>query len=132
MTLTESLTTMFDLDAFPSIIPNDDSARTRKGDPITSHVAGDNSQRNLHESKRRVLELVELHAPITGRELNDLYSLAASRLNWKRIHFDSPRRRAGELAKDGYLEVVGTQIAEGNNSPEAAYGLTDLGREAIA
>lgn len=123
---------MFDLDTLPEIVMADDSARTRKSDPITSHVAGDNSQRNLHESKRRVLELVKVHAPVTGRELNDLYSLAASRLNWKRIHFDSPRRRAGELAKDGYLEVVGTQIADGNNSPEAAYGLTELGREALA
>ncbi len=123
---------MFDLDSLPDIVMADDSARTRKTDPITSHVAGDNSQRNLHESKRRVLELVKVHAPVTGRELNDLYSLAASRLNWKRIHFDSPRRRAGELAKDGYLEVVGTQIADGNNSPEAAYGLTELGREVLA
>ncbi len=132
MTLTESLTPMFDIDAFPSIFTDDDSARTRRTDPETSHQAGDNSQRNLHESKRRVLELVKVHAPVTGRELNELYDVTAARLNWKRIHFDSPRRRAGELARDGYLEVVGTQVAPGNNSPEAAYGLTDSGRAVLS
>ena len=131
MTLIESLTPMFELEP-PQIIMDGDTARTRKSDPPTSHTAGDNSQRNLHESKVRILTLVTMHAPVTGRELNDLYMVAAARMNWKRIHFDSPRRRAGELAKDGYLEVVGTQVAEGNNSPEAAYGITDLGRQAIA
>lgn len=132
MSITESVPLSMFAEGVPSIVPDGDTARTRKSDPPTSHVAGDNSQRNLHESKVRILTLVRLHAPVTGRELNELYEVSAARLNWKRIHFDSPRRRAGELARDGFLEVVGTQTAEGNNSPEAAYGLTDLGREALA
>jgi len=79
-----------------------------------------------------VLDLVSVHAPVTGSTLNDLYRLSAERLNWRRLAWDSPRKRTAELARDGFLEVVGTQIAAGNNLPESAYGITDKGRTALA
>ena len=127
---TESLP-IFELEP-PQIVMDDDSARTRKSDPPTSHIAGDVSQRGLHEAKRRVLDLVSMHAPVTGSELNDLYRLSAERLNWRRLAWDSPRKRSSELARDGFLEVVGVQTAAGNNLPESAYGITDKGRTALA
>lgn len=115
----------------PSIFPNDDTARTRKSDPHTSHVAGDRSQRGMHESKRRILQLVRMHEPICGSDLNDQYRISASRLNWKTLAWDSPRKRAGELADDGFLEVVDERLSSGNHSLESVYALTDLGREAL-
>jgi hypothetical protein len=119
-------------DMLPPMILPDDSARTRKTDPLTSHAAADISQRGLRDAKRRVLQLVEVHAPVTGSELNDMYRLSADRRGWRRLAWDSPRKRASELASDGFLEVVGTRIAAGNNVPESAYGITDKGRKAIA
>ena len=116
----------------PQIVMVGDTARTRKSDPLTSHLAGDVSAHGLRDAKQRVLQLVSVHAPVTGSELNDLYRLTADRVGWPRLGLDSPRKRAGELARDGFLQVVGTQTAAGNNSPESAYGLTDAGRKALA
>ena len=122
---------MFDLEP-PQIVMVGDTARTRKTDPLTSHLAGDVSAHGLRDAKQRVLQLVSVHAPVTGSELNDLYRLTADRLGWPRLGSDSPRKRAGELARDGFLEVVGTQTAAGNNLPESAYGIAGKGREALA
>ena len=122
---------LWELDV-PQIVMLGDTARTRKSDPHTSHLAGDVSAHGLRDAKTRVMQLVTMHAPVTGSELNDLYRLTADRLGWPRLGLDSPRKRAGELARDGFLEVVGTQIAAGNNLPESAYGITDKGRTAIA
>ena len=130
MTITEMIP-LWESD-LPQIVMLGDTARTRKSDPLTSHLAGDVSAHGLHDAKRRVLELVKLHAPVTGSEVNDLYRLTADRLGWHRLAWDSPRKRASELARDGFLEVVGTQTAAGNNLPESAYGITDKGRTAIA
>ena len=116
----------------PPMLWDDDTPRTRKTDPLTSHVAGDVSQHGLRDAKQRVLQLVSVHAPVTGSELNDLYRLTADRVGWRRLAWDSPRKRASELARDGFLEVVGTQISPGNNLPESAYGITDKGRTALA
>jgi len=116
----------------PPMIRPDDTARTRKTDPHTSHLAGDVSAHGLRDAKTRVLELVSVHAPVTGSELNDLYRLTADRVGWRRLAWDSPRKRASELARDGFLEVVGVQTAAGNNLPESAYGITDKGRTALA
>jgi len=116
----------------PQIVMVGDTARTRKSDPLTSHLAGDVSAHGLRDAKQRVLQLVSVHAPVTGSELNDLYRLTADRLGWPRLGLDSPRKRAGELARGGFLEVVGTQTAAGNNLPESAYGIAGKGREALA
>ena len=105
--------------------------RARATDKVTSHIAADASQLHLHESKHRILELVAVHQPIVGTELNELYRLAAARMNWRRLAFDSPRKRAGELAIDGFLDDSETRIADGNYLPESVYRITDKGREAL-
>lgn len=130
MTLTESLS-MFELEP-PQIIMLGDSTRARKSDPVTSHIAADVSSKHLHETKRRVLQIIDTHGSLVGSEVNDLYAITAARLNWRRVAFDTPRKRSQELLADGFLEVTSVRTAEGNNLPERAMGLTDAGREALA
>ena len=113
------------------ILP-DDTARVRQSDPISSHLAADASQRNIKQTKRAVLLIVQQEGEIVGSEINDLYMLRASRSGWDRVAFDTPRKRAGELAADGFLEVVQYRTAEGNHSPEAEYRITAKGHKAVA
>lgn len=122
---------MFDL---PQIVTEGDTARARRSDPITSHIAADVSKRSMRQTKVAVLEIVLQEGEIVGSELNELYRLRSSRHGWGRIAFDTPRKRAGELADDGYLEVVRYELG-GNNLPESVYSITDKGRahlEAVA
>ena len=115
----------------PAITPAGDKARTRRSDPTTSHIAADISQANLAESKQRVLQIVKNHWPVTGVEVNELYATASRRHGWRRLAFDSPRKRLGELAEDGLVEVHDVRVAEGNHAPEASYVLTEAGRQAL-
>lgn len=126
MSLTESVP-MFDLDSLPPILFAGDVPRVRESDPLTSHRAGDVSQASLTKTKARVLTLVSIHQPVTGTELNDLYRLTAARLNWPSVAWDSPRKRAGEMAADGVLEVVGEQLGV-NGQMESAYKAREVTR----
>jgi hypothetical protein len=123
--------TLLDPSLPPPLFVDDDIPRARRSDPVTSHIAADATQAGLKEAKLRVLTLVAQHQPVAGSHLNDLYRLHGSRMNWKRLAFDSPRKRAGELAADGYLEVAEYAVADGNNLPEAIYRISDKGRTAI-
>lgn len=116
----------------PPLFVDDDIPRARRTDPVTSHIAADATQAGLKEAKRRVLQLVKLHQPVAGSQLNELYRLTAARLNWKPLSFDSPRKRAGELAADGYLHVTEYAIAEGNHLPESIYALTTKGTAQVS
>lgn len=131
--------TLFDvakmLSAPPTII-HDDTPRTRRTDPTTSHQAGDISQRSITTIKAHLLYLMlknETSNGLTGSELNDLYLFATARLEWDRVHFDSPRKRAGEMVDDGYLQIVGTRpsFGRGQSSQESVYALTDKGRKMV-
>jgi hypothetical protein len=109
----------------------DDAPRARRTDRATSQIAADASARSLHETKQRVLLIVLQEGPIIGAEINDLFDLRAARNGWQPIHVDSPRKRAGELAADGLLEIVGDRVNPRNHLPEAAYSITDAGRAAL-
>lgn len=115
----------------PPALWDEDIPRTRRSDPDTSHIAADVSQLGLKEAKLRVLELVARHQPVAGSHLNDLYRLEGSRLDWKPLAYDSPRKRAGELADDGFLDVVERSTSDGNHLPEAIYGITEKGRSVL-
>ncbi len=115
----------------PPLFADGDFARVRRSDPTTSHIAADVSQRSLKQTKFAVLELVLQEGELVGSEINDLYRLRASRHGWRHIAFDTPRKRAGELAADGYLAVVAERPAEGNHLPESTYAITDKGREML-
>ena len=120
------------VDDRPPIIINGDTARTRKSDPNTSHIAADVSAVHLHETKRRVLELIAIHGSLVGSEVNDHYRLMASRMNWRRVAWDTPRKRSHELLEDGFLEVAEVRTAVGNNLPERSMRLTEKGKEVLS
>ena len=108
-----------------------DTPRTRRGDRDNSHIAADASARSIRETKLRVLQIVMQEGPIIGAEINDLYDLRRARNGWREIHVDSPRKRAGELAADGLLEIVGDRVNPANHLPEAEYAITGAGRAAL-
>lgn len=114
------------------IVIDGDKARTRKTDPTTSHKAGDTSQKTLKAAKVAVLTIVRDNPGVTGTALNELYVFARSRHSWMpQLAFDSPRKRASDLAADGYLEMVDDGRRGRNNQPEHTYRLTAYGRKVI-
>lgn len=135
MTLTDTPLDIFDavvdiLRPGPPTILFDDSPRTRKTDPVTSHAAADQSQRMMHDTKVHVLLVLSVHHELSGSDLNDMYRLATARHGWKKVAWDSPRKRAGELVKDGYLNIVGTR--EGTNGTlESVYALSEKGQRVV-
>lgn len=101
------------LDRPHQIVMAGDSARARRSDPVSSHVAADRSQRSLDSVRRAVLDLVAQLGFANGAELNDMYSLYQGLRGWPRVSWDSPRKRAGELAADGLLEVTNPDCPRG-------------------
>jgi hypothetical protein len=93
---------------FPQVSP-DDTARTRRTDPPQSHVAADVSQQGIHALRNNLLVLVRENPFIIGTELNDLYRDTYRSRGWKRVAPESPRKRAAEMAVDGYLLTVGVR-----------------------
>ncbi|GAA3730525.1 hypothetical protein GCM10022239_03870 [Leifsonia bigeumensis] len=124
---TTSLTPMFDLEE--SVAGS--GPRARKTDKVTSHIAADASQVHMKETKRNVLRIVSEHGSLVGSEINEQYLAYAMRKGWRRPAYDTPRKRAGELALDGFLDDSETRIAEGNNLPESVYRLTAKGEAAV-
>ena len=114
-----------------------DSSRARASDPITSHLAADKSARGLSKLRLAVLATIEtFDIPAVGSEINARYAAwsQSDPVRYPKAHPDSPRKRAGELAEDGYLDVVGHRKGE-FGSPESEYRLSPEGRrllEAVA
>lgn len=113
----------------PSIgtVFGDDAPRARRTDPTPSQRAADVSAATLRQTKLRVLILIQENPDIVGTEVNDLYQFAAARKGWERVAWDTPRKRAGELVDEGYLEVVDERTGK-NHQPEAVYRLTEKAR----
>jgi hypothetical protein len=82
----------------------DDTARTRRTDPLPSHVAGDTSQGTKKRVADAVMVIVRDWGPCNGEQINTYYALAPNRFGTAAT--DSPRKRAGELASDGLLEIT--------------------------
>lgn len=110
MTITAD-NSLFDWGLLPMILP-DDSARSRRSDPTTSHMAADRSAHTLTKLRLAVLALVRQEPLAVGSELNEMYRLRFERNGWPKAAWDSPRKRAGELAEDGLLLVVGVRAGE--------------------
>ena len=104
--------TMTDEHRVPAIVANGDSARARRSDPLTSHEAADRSAHTLTKLRRAVLALVLQEPSSIGSELNAMYELRYARNGWPKAAWDSPRKRAGELAEDGLLLVAGSRAGE--------------------
>ena len=95
---------------------DDDTPRARVTDPVTSHMAADRSAASKHAVREAVVTLVRQEGTLTGSEINRLYNLRADRYGWPLVHFDSPRKRAGELAADGLLTILNVDAPRGTES----------------
>jgi hypothetical protein len=104
----------------PQIVTNGDTARTRRTDPITSHIAGDTSQRTLKDVRNAVAWLFTQVDTATGGGMNELYRELRAEHGWPDCHFDSPRKRTGEMYDDGELVLV--DEGHGRN-PERVFAL---------
>lgn len=88
----------------------DDTARARKTDPRSSHAAADQSARTRTAVQDAVVWMLGHYGPLTGVDLNHHYRWRARGMGWPVVAFDSPRKRAGELARDGVIVI--TNVAE--------------------
>jgi len=101
-----------------------DTPRARSTDHTTSHRAADRSQKTLPRVRMAVLDILRLRGPLTGNELNDAFHNGTK--NYGKAHWDSPRKRAGEMAEDGLL------TADRSNGSEAVYDLSEAGLAFVA
>lgn len=117
--------------ARPTILEmNGDSARTRRNDRLTSHLAGDKSQADIHDVEAAVLRIVAEQPGIVGTEVNQAYAEARDDRGWPFRAWDSPRKRAGELLDAGLLEDCGLRRGL-NGSWETTLQLSDSGRRTL-
>lgn len=77
-----------------------DSPRARRADPLSSHVAADKSAETRGAVHQAVVELITKCGPLNGREINDKYAAWRYESGWPVVAYDSPRKRAAELAGD--------------------------------
>lgn len=109
----------------PSTISQPVETRARRTDPEASHRAAKRATVNMKPTKLAVLRLVDLHDCLTGEEINDFYSLITPNDMWPAAKHDTPRKRAGELFVDGYLD------AESDPDVGRVYTLSPAGWNAI-
>lgn len=112
----------------PAVLP--DLLRARTSDPDASHAAAEAASLTLKQVRFAVLWIVAAQPSATGKQINDFYRTLQPKLGWPLVDGDSPRRRAGELAKDGYLERVEQEQAR-NNRPVGHYTVSGRGVEAM-
>lgn len=83
-------------------------AMTRRTDNHLSHRAADRAAVKRRAVMDRVLQIVTNAGPLTGSEINEAYE-RLSRQNpehYPRVAWDTPRKRAGDLARDNQLEYL--------------------------
>jgi hypothetical protein len=107
-----------------------DTARTRRNDRLTSHLAGDKSQVDMTRIEQAVLCLVAEQGNLVGTQLNVLYSEQWLYRGWPQKAWDSPRKRSGELLDAGLLAEAGTRRGTAG-SLETLLVLSDAGRKTI-
>jgi len=105
----------------PMVLDND-SPRARLTDRVQSHMAADRSQKTVKPTKLAVLRLILQEGELSGSAINELYQARRDQYGWGKVAFDTPRKRAGELAAEGYL-AARYETSDGNHLPEAFYSL---------
>lgn len=100
-------------------------AHARRTDPSTSKAAARKATANLPALKRAILATFQEHGPMVGSTLNRVYEFEQGLYGGPDCKYDSPRKRAGELVRDGLLERAGRLDGE------SVYAITEKGREAI-
>lgn len=89
------------------MILDGDSPRVHRGDPVTSHMAADKSQRTVQIVRDHVLELIRERGPMAAFEVCDAYAKETRRAGWQRVRHETPRKRVSDLHKEGYLVATG-------------------------
>lgn len=98
----------------------DDTARARRRDPITSHMAADASSKHLSVMKQRVLSLFIEHGELTDSELGRKWADKARAEKWGGRP-DTPRKRRSDLTNDGYLIATGASRTNEYGAPEQVW-----------
>lgn len=106
-----------------------DLPRARREDPEASHIAADRSSRTRQKIRDAVLEVLDEDGPMTGGAMNEAFRIwrETNRSTFPKCHFDSPRKRLGELAEDALVDVV-THL---HGTVEAVYAISVEGRASI-
>jgi len=79
----------------------------RATDNVMSHRASDRAQVNRRAVLDKVLYLVTTAGPLTGSEINEAYERLQRRdPSLPKVAWDTPRKRAGELARAEQIEYV--------------------------
>lgn len=99
----------------PQIVMQGDTARTRKTDVLSSHVAADKSATTRGQVHEAVVDLITMLGPLTGQELNNFYRMHRGLHGWPVVAFESPRKRAAEL--------VGTRLVVVNENTRTTRGI---------
>lgn len=114
MSILASDTPMFSMDV-PMIFP-DDTARTRRSDPITSHEAADSN--DVHGSKAYVLALLRHYGPQADFEIEEAHRHELGQFDVPLYSPSRLRTARSALVNEGLVEFTGM------------YHLTDSGRRA--
>lgn len=101
------------LNQHTALVQDTGGPRTRRTDPTSSHVAADRSGSNLHVVADAVLWLIDRYGPMNGTDLNDRYMSMRRTLGWPVVSYESPRKRAGELVREGLLVVLNPDDVRG-------------------
>lgn len=107
----------------PIIFPND-SARARRSDPITSHLAADRTSGNLPQMQSLVLGIFKILGNATDEELGTYYAIEWHSQGWPQAHPDSPRKRRSELSARGLIQDSGERRANSFGSMETVWVVT--------
>lgn len=94
----------------------------RLTDPAASHKAAERAAGSVMIVRRAVLEMVAERGHITGVVINRRYARLRAEKGWPVAAPDSPRKRAGELAKLGLI----VDCSEADEFA-ACYIITDAG-----
>ena len=114
----------------PQIVMVPDTARAGKGHPLVSHLAADRSAPAIPAVNMAVLTMLREHMVLVGTEMNRIYQEQAASRGWPLpLHFDSCRKRAGELVKVGLVRVLNEEAPRGT---EREFVLTTRGLEAVS
>lgn len=81
----------------PQIVMGGDTARARRTDPLSSHVAADKSAATRGQVHEAVVALITDFGPMNGQQLNEQYRELRIFRGWPVVAFESPRKRAAEL-----------------------------------
>lgn len=92
----------------PQILP-DDSARTRKSDPVTSHQAADATAHKVHPSQQYVLDTLMWYGPMADHELVEFHENEVAVNGGTRYSASRLRSARAEQVKFGNIEDSGVR-----------------------